>query len=152
ASIYAKAAPGFTGPLTVALTSNDGVTVHATGQISRVSERWEKYDVTLTTSNARPSAENRLVLSSNKPGTVWLGFVSLFPPTWKTRANGNRPDIMQLLADMKPGFLRFPGGNYLEGNTIQTRFDWKKTIGDITQRPGHLDDAWRYWSSDGMGL
>jgi len=59
---------------------------------------------------------------------------------------------MQLLADMKPTFLRFPGGNYLEGNTIETRFEWKKTIGDISKRPGHPDDAWRYWSSDGMGL
>ena len=59
---------------------------------------------------------------------------------------------MQLLADMHPAFLRFPGGNYLEGNTIETRFDWKKTIGDVSQRPGHMDDGWRYWSSDGMGL
>jgi alpha-L-arabinofuranosidase len=53
---------------------------------------------------------------------------------------------------MKPTFLRFPGGNYLEGNSIETRFDWKKTIGEIAQRPGHMNDAWRYWSSDGMGL
>jgi alpha-L-arabinofuranosidase len=59
---------------------------------------------------------------------------------------------MQLLADMKPAFLRFPGGNYLEGNTIATRFEWKKTIGDTARRPGHLDNAWHYWSSDGMGL
>jgi alpha-L-arabinofuranosidase len=59
---------------------------------------------------------------------------------------------MQILADMHPAFLRFPGGNYVEGNTFATRFDWKKTIGDISQRPGHLDDGWRYWSTDGMGL
>ncbi len=78
--------------------------------------------------------------------------VSLFPPTYAHRANGNRPDIMQILADMKPSFLRFPGGNYLEGNTIETRFDWKKTIGDVSQRPGHMNDGWKYWSSDGMGL
>jgi alpha-N-arabinofuranosidase len=59
---------------------------------------------------------------------------------------------MQLLADMKPAFLRFPGGNYLEGNTLATRFEWKDTIGDVAKRPGHMDDAWRYWSSDGTGL
>ncbi len=152
AAVYAKAAAGFTGPVAVAVVANDGTTI-ASAQIPRISDSWAKYDVTLTTSSAaKASAENHLVLSSNKAGTVWFGFVSLFPPTWKNRANGNRADIMQLLADMKPGFLRFPGGNYLEGNTIQTRFDWKKTIGDITQRPGHMDDAWRYWSSDGMGL
>jgi alpha-N-arabinofuranosidase len=153
ASFYAKAAAGFTGPITLSIVSNDGAASLATAQVARITDAWAKYDVTLTTTaSAKASAENRLILSASKPGTVWFGFVSLFPPTFKNRANGNRPDIMQLLADMKPGFLRFPGGNYLEGNTIQTRFDWRKTIGDVAHRPGHMDDAWRYWSSDGMGL
>jgi alpha-N-arabinofuranosidase len=58
---------------------------------------------------------------------------------------------MQLLADMKPKFLRFPGGNYLEGNTVAERFNWKETIGDVTQRPGHRS-PWGYWSTDGFGL
>ncbi len=105
-----------------------------------------------TTAKSSPSAKNRLVLSAAAKGTVWFSMVSLFPPTFNNRPNGNRPDIMRILADFKPAFLRFPGGNYLEGNTIETRFDWKKTIGDIAQRPGHMNDAWRYWSSDGMGL
>src|SRR5207245_1280576 len=83
-----------------------------------IGSAWRKHDVSLTTAaHVTPSAGNRLVLSTNKTGTVWFGFVSLFPPTWKNRSNGNRQDIMQLLADMKPTFLRFPGGNYLEGNT-----------------------------------
>ena len=68
-----------------------------------------------------------------------------------TAPNGNRPDIMQLLADMHPKFLRLPGGNYLEGDNINERFDWKKTIGDISQRPGHRS-PWNYWSTDGFGL
>ena len=72
-----------------------------------------------------------LVISTTKRGTVWFSQVSLFPPTFNNRPNGNRPDLMQLLADMQPKFLRFPGGNYLEGNTIATRFNWKETIGDI---------------------
>jgi len=153
ASFYAKAAPGFTGPLTVAITSNDGGKVEASAQVKSITGDWKKYQTTLTTANdAKASAENRLVISLARPGTVWLGMVSLFPPTFDHRPNGNRPDIMQLLADMHPAFLRFPGGNYLEGNTIATRFDWKKTLGDVAQRPGHMDDAWRYWSSDGMGL
>jgi alpha-L-arabinofuranosidase len=153
ASFYAKASAGFAGPIVVSIISTNGATTSASAQVARIGDTWAKYDVTLTTAaNVKESADNRLVLSANKPGTVWFGFVSLFPPTFKNRPNGNRPDIMQLLADMKPGFLRFPGGNYLEGNTIQTRFDWKKTIGDVSQRPGHMDDAWRYWSSDGMGL
>ncbi len=76
------------------------------------------------------------MLSANRPGTVWFGFVSLFPPTYKNRLNGFRQDTMELLAAMKPQFLRFPGGNYLEGNTFATRFDWKNNIGPIEERPG----------------
>ena len=124
----------------------------ASAQVPKLSKKWQKYEVALTTGNVAPSKENRLVISTAKPGTIWFSQVSLFPPTFKNRANGNRPDLMQLLADMQPSFLRFPGGNYLEGNTIATRFDWKKTIGDISGRPGHMNDGWRYWSTDGMGL
>ena len=53
---------------------------------------------------------------------------------------------------LKAGLLRIPGGNYLEGVTLETRFDWKKTLGPIEQRPGHQNTAWGYWSTDGMGL
>jgi alpha-N-arabinofuranosidase len=152
ASFYAKASPGFNGPLTVSIASGDGATVYAGARVPRIAGAWRKYEVALTTGKAAPSTANRLVVSAGAPGTVWFGQVSLFPPTFNNRPNGNRKDIMQLLAGMKPAFLRFPGGNYLEGNTVATRFDWKKTIGDISQRPGHRNDAWRYWSSDGMGL
>jgi alpha-N-arabinofuranosidase len=112
----------------------------------------------LTTENVPTSKDNQLVISTTKPGTffnhhgtVWFQQVSLFPPTFNNQANGFRPDIMQLLADMHPKFLRLPGGNYLEGNSIAERFDWKKTIGDISQRPGH-ESPWNYWSTDGLGL
>ena len=152
ASFYAKADKGFSGPLTVEIVSSNGATVFASAQVRRIGGEWKKYEVTLTTGKAAPSKENRLVITASKPGTIWFSLVSLFPPTFNDRPNGNRPDIMQILADMHPAFLRFPGGNYVEGNTFATRFDWKKTIGDISQRPGHLDDGWRYWSTDGMGL
>ena len=152
AMFYAKAATGFSGGMTLSIVSNDGTMTAATTQVPKLSETWQKYEATLTTGNVKAFAENKFVLSTNKPGTVWLGFVSLFPPTYRNRANGFRQDIMQLLADMKPEFLRFPGGNYLEGNTFDTRFNWKNNIGPIEERPGHMDDAWGYWSSDGMGL
>ena len=58
---------------------------------------------------------------------------------------------MEKMAAMHPQFLRFPGGNYLEGNHIKERFDWKKTIGPMVDRPGH-ESPWGYWSTDGMGL
>ena len=152
-SFYAKASAEFKGPITVELVSDEGAVVQATARIPAIAGGWKKYEaVLITTAKSSASAKNRLVLSAAAKGTVWFSMVSLFPPTFNNRVNGNRKDIMQLLADFKPAFLRFPGGNYLEGNTIETRFDWKKTIGDIAQRPGHMNDGWRYWSSDGMGL
>jgi len=152
ASFYARAGASFSGPLTVAITSTNNSTVFASAQVRQITGEWKKYEVTLTTGKVTPTKDANFAIWTSKPGTVWFSMVSLFPPTWNNRLNGNRVDIMQLLADMKPAFLRFPGGNYLEGGTFDTRFNWKITVGDISQRPGHMDDAWRYWSSDGMGL
>jgi len=151
ASFYAKAAPGFTGPVTVSLQSEDGATVYATGQISGLTTAWAPYDLTIATAQVQPTTKARLVLTVSAPATIWFSCVSLFPPTWKDQPNGFRKDLMQMLIDMHPQFLRFPGGNYLEGDTIETRFDWKKTLGPISQRPGH-QGPWSYRSTDGMGL
>ncbi|MDP8979098.1 MAG: carbohydrate binding domain-containing protein [Acidobacteriota bacterium] len=153
ASFFAKAAPDFKGPLTISIRGNDDGTVYASAQVTALTADWKRYEVTLsTTSRAPTTAKAHLLLSAGGTGTLWLSMVSLFPPTVNNRPNGNRKDIQQILADMQPKFLRFPGGNYLEGNTIETRFEWKKTIGPIWERPGHMNDAWNYWSSDGMGL
>ncbi len=83
---------------------------------------------------------------------LWFTIVSLFPPTYDNTANGLRIDLMQELAGLNPGYMRIPGGNYLEGDTIDTRFDWEDTVGPIQDRPGHFNSAWGYWSQDGMGL
>jgi len=125
--------------------------VFASATISKISGKWKKYETTLKTGSIQPTKESRFVVTTTKPGTVWFQNVSLFPPTYNNRPNGTRPDIMQMLADMQPKFLRFPGGNYLEGNTIAERFNWKQTIGDVSQRPGHRS-PWGYWSTDGFGL
>lgn len=152
ASFYAKGGNGFSGPLTVDIESNDGSTPAASATVPAVSGEWKKYTVTLKTgADAKPSKENRFVISGSSKGTVWLSGVSLFPPTFKERANGDRVDISQLLSDLGPSFLRFPGGNYLEGNTIATRFNWKEMIGPVDERPGHMG-TWSYRSSDGFGL
>ena len=151
ASFYAKRNGG-TGPLTVAIESKDGVTTYAQAQVTGVSGDWQRYSVKLTTGKGvKPTADTRFVISTKTPGTFWFNLVSLFPPTWNDRANGNRIDLMQMMVDMKPTFLRCPGGNYLEGDFIATRFDWKKTIHDLSQRPGHAG-CWNYRSSDGLGL
>lgn len=151
ASFYARAAAGFTGNVTIAIESNDGTTIYAHAGISQLAGDWRKYTVTMKTGRVTPTDKARLVLSVNRPGTIWLNLVSLFPPTWHNRPNGNRVDLMQKLADMKPAFLRFPGGNFLEGSGIADRFPWKETLGDLTNRPGH-PGCWGYRASDGLGL
>jgi alpha-L-arabinofuranosidase len=151
ASFHAKAAEGFDGAVTVSLESEDGSTVYGKAEGPRLTSEWQSCAVTLMTDKAAPISKARLVLAVDRPGTVWFSLVSLFPPTWNQRPNGNRIDLMQMLVDMKPTFLRFPGGNYLEGQTIATRFDWKKTLGKLTERPGHKG-PWGYRSTDGMGL
>ncbi len=152
ASFYAKASAGFSGPLMIAIERTDGSAAFASATVTKISGVWKKYSVTLKTGEVGAPLIGRLVISAKSPGTVWLDLVSLFPPTWRNRSNGNRPDLMQLLADMKPAFLRFPGGNYVQGRTLATRFPWQKSLGDLAERSGHLNDSWKYRSSDGMGL
>lgn len=150
-SFFAKAAPGFKGPVTASLESADGKTVFASEKVSGIGSDWKKFEAKLKTGRVPASKDNVFKLTTSTPGTLWLQNVSLFPPTYKDRENGLRPDIMQLMADMKPKFLRFPGGNYLEGNAFNQRFIWKETIGPVEERPGH-PSPWGYWSTDGLGL
>jgi alpha-L-arabinofuranosidase len=153
ASFWAKAGAGFDGPLTVSLESSDGKTTYAAAQVPRLTTQWAKYTVPVSVRGVAPNAgiTGRFVVAAARPGVFWLNQVSLFPPTYQDQPNGNRPDLMDKLAALRPGFLRMPGGNYLEGATIATRFDWKSTIGAIEQRPGH-PGPWGYRSDDGLGL
>jgi alpha-N-arabinofuranosidase len=151
ASFYAKADAGFSGPLKISLVDNDTGAAAASAVIPSLSPDWKRYNVVLTTAAVKPSAANHLALTTTRPGIFWLQLVSVFPPTYANRTNGNRQDIMELLAAMKPAFLRLPGGNYLEGDHIPERYEWKKTIGPLVDRPTH-PSPWRYHSSDGLGL
>ena len=151
-SLYAKCAAGTPGTLTVGIESSDGSAAVTKPRSFQVDTTWKKYSFRLTSGKTGPlTAKNRFVISAQNPGTFWLSQVSLMPPTYHNRPNGTRVDLMNTLAAMKPKFLRLPGGNYLEGGTIAERFDWKKTIGDISQRPGHMN-PWGYRSTDGFGL
>ncbi len=150
-SLYAKTDDAPVGPLTISLVNDNSGVVAAKATVPALSTDWKQYTVELKTGQLQTSAENHLVLSVQHAGTVWLDMISLFPPTYNNRPNGNRIDLMEKMAAMKPAFLRFPGGNYLEGDHIPQRFDWKKTIGPLVDRPTH-PSPWRYHSSDGMGL
>jgi alpha-N-arabinofuranosidase len=151
ASFFARADAGFSGRLTASIESPDGATVYARAQVRKLDGQWRQYSVELRTGPVRPTADARFVISTDDPGTFWLDQVSLFPPTFRNRPNGNRIDLMQLMAGLAPTFLRLPGGNALEGNTIADRFQWKTTIGALAARPGH-QGPWGYRSSDGLGL
>ena len=150
-TFHAKGAGGFAGPVTAALVGDDG-TEFAKATTGDVDGTWRKYSLTLsTTADVKPSAKARFVLSATGTGSVSFNLVSLMPPTYLDTPGGLRADLMKMLADLKPSFIRLPGGNYLEGNTFETRFDWKKQIGSADLRPGHLG-CWGYRSSDAMGL
>jgi alpha-L-arabinofuranosidase len=155
-SFYAKASAGFTGPLTVDLESTTG-TVWATATVATISTAWAQYSVTLTTGSSTPTtATNVLVISTKSASangaTIWFGATYLYPPSYEGDNNHLRVDLMQMLAQLKPAIFRVPGGNYLEGNTYATRFEWSNTVGAVQNRPGHYNSAWGYWSTDGMGL
>lgn len=83
--------------------------------------------------------------------TLYFSLFSLFPPTYKDRPNGLRKDLADQLEAMSPKFLRFPGGNNLEGYSVQRRWKWWKTIGPLEDRPGRPGD-WSYYNTDGLGL
>ncbi len=155
-SFFARSSRARTGPLTVDLESNSGQ-VYASSTVAGVTRGWAKYTATLRVPNGTPrSLSNRFViLTSNASAahsTLWFDIVSLFPPTYDGVSNGLRVDLMQKLGALHPGYFRVPGGNYLEGSTIDTRFEWSSTVGPIEDRPGHFNSAWGYWSQDGMGL
>jgi len=140
-----------TGPLTVSLINNKSGKVVACAKIDGVGSEWKEFPYTLTTGAIEASSDYHMAITVEHPGKLWLQLVSLFPPTYKDRPNGFRKDLMEKMAAMHPSFLRFPGGNYLEGDHINERFEWKKTIGPWTERPTH-PSPWNYWSTDGMGL
>ena len=152
-SVWAKAdKDGMAAAMKVSLVANNSGKVLASATLPALTGDWKQYSFTMKTgAGFEASSENTIVVSVDHPGNVWLQVLSVFPPTYKNRVNGNRVDLMEKMAAMHPAFLRFPGGNYLEGNTIPDRFDWKRTIGPLVDRPGHAS-PWRYHSSDGMGL
>ncbi len=147
ASFYAEGADGFTGPLKLALESADGKTTFARAEIAGISGQWQQYTLQLTTGRCKESSNNRFAIYATHSGTLRLSLVSLFPPTFNNRPNGNRPDIMEALAGLQPAFLRFPGGNFVDPG----HYEWKKTIGPLTSRPGG-DGAWGYRVTDGLGI
>jgi alpha-N-arabinofuranosidase len=152
ATFYARGNDGFAGPVTASLLTDAGDRTVVKAETGPLTGAWQKYTLTFTTpADAPTTAGARFVLSASGLGSIDFSLVSLFPPTYRDVPNGLRPDIMKLLADMHPAFIRLPGGNYAEGSRFADRFAWKTMIGPADQRPGHMG-CWSYRSSDGFGL
>jgi alpha-N-arabinofuranosidase len=149
-SFYAKV-DGDVGAITAKLISDTTGAVLATATVPTHAGDWSQYEFALTTKELVASAKNHLELTVARPGTVWIQLASLMPPTYNNRPNGLRIDLMEKMAAMHPHFVRLPGGNYLEGDTMADWYNWKKTIGPRVDRPGH-QAPWTYWSTDALGL
>jgi alpha-L-arabinofuranosidase len=148
-SFYARCSNETGGQLRATLEDQNGQVVSEAKLIDQIGQQWKQYHCTLTAK--KTTATGRLVLAYPSPGAIWLDQVSLFPQkTWKGRPNGLRPDLAEMLADLKPAFNRFPGGCYVEGNRLANAFRWKDSIGDLAERPGHWN-LWGYRSTDGLG-
>ncbi|MGM9796640.1 MAG: alpha-L-arabinofuranosidase C-terminal domain-containing protein [Parabacteroides sp.] len=119
--------------------SND---IIETQRITMEGKRWTKYQLALTSPTTDLKARLRLTMET--PGTLDLEHVSLFPRyTFNDRPNGLRADLAEALKALKPGVFRFPGGCIVEGTTIETRYQWKNTVGPVENRPININ-RWNY--------
>jgi alpha-L-arabinofuranosidase len=150
-SFYARIANGFSGPMSARLESANGSQTYAQASFNGLSPNWQRFTATLTPTAT--DANVRLTVSISQTGTISLTAVSLFPNgTFHNRTNGLRADLASSLAGLRPSFLRYPGGNFIESWNVTNAVRWKKTVGDLALRPGHWNDSWGYWSTDGFGL
>ena len=122
------------GPKTIRATLTDAAGHEiGSGKLEGFESGWKRYETIIRANATAEKAQLNLFVDGT--GYVDLDMVSLFPvDTWKGRPNGLRKDLVQLLYDMHPGFVRFPGGCIVEGRTLLTRYRWKTTVGDIAER------------------
>ncbi len=140
--------------------SMDEDQVHTAAEITVDSKEWKKYEVVMTSAVTDPKATLRVFL--NSPVTVDVEHVSLFPvDTWNGRRNGLRKDLAQALYDLEPGLFRFHGGCIVEGTDLDTRYNWKNSVGPVENRPLN-ENRWQhtfrhryypdYFQSYGLGF
>ena len=132
-SFYATNPDGGIKRVIAQLVDANGKVVADTA-ISTASKDWQHYTKTFVANSTEEKARLKIIFEG--AGSLDLDIISLFPTaTWKGRENGLRKDVVQLLADLKPGFLRFPGGCIIEGRTLAERYQWKNTLGQPDSRP-----------------
>ena len=110
--------------------------------------KWTRYEAELVAKGNDGKGQLRLLADGK--GQLTFDVVSLFPPTYRNRQNGLRPELAGLLNDLHPKFLRFPGGCFVEGQeSPDNAFRWERTIGPVEQREGHWNVNWGYRTTDG---
>ena len=142
----------YQGSVMATLCSKDGSQLYAETVVGNfgVGKGWKKYEAMLTANDNDPQAQ--FVLVFDGVGQVQIDMVSLFPPTFKNRENGMRPDLANMLWQLHPKFMRFPGGCFVEGQeSPDNAFRWERTIGPIEEREGHWNVNWGYRTTDGLG-
>ena len=152
-SFWAKTDGSLDGRMCVELQNDSKENIGSEEFEVNLTDDWQKFTLQLTATSS--SAKGWLALKGLEPMVVYLDVVSLMPPTYNDRPNGCRRDLAEMLAMLHPTFVRFPGGCYIEGTWRDgqtNRFEWKKTIGPIEERPGHWNVNWGYRVSDGLGL
>jgi alpha-N-arabinofuranosidase len=129
---YRQPTPGIS--IRVELVDSNGDVIGKTSlEPSQKNNQWQYQEVSFTSSKTDPKANLQIWFDGE--GTIDVDMISLFPTdTWKGRKKGLRADMVQTLADLKPGFIRFPGGCIVEGFDLSQRFQWKKTVGPIESR------------------
>ena len=146
---YARAASGFSGNIAAALESATGGTAYAQSTVSGLTTSWQHFTLSLVPNTTDPNA--RLTLRISQAGSVYLDFVSLFPAqAFNNRTNGLRPDLANMLVNLKPSFMRFPGGSWVDGTSLANAYHWKPTIGDPANRTPR-NDLWGYMVDNGLG-
>ncbi|WP_276485739.1 alpha-L-arabinofuranosidase C-terminal domain-containing protein [Paraflavitalea pollutisoli] len=130
--MYRQSTPGIT--LTVQIFNQTGKPIAKTTiSPNAVSGEWQEQSINLTADDT--TSKGRLVIWFDGQGKLDLDMISLYPSdTWKKRSHGLRADMVQSLADLKPGFVRFPGGCIVEGTDLNERYQWKHTIGPLNER------------------
>jgi alpha-L-arabinofuranosidase len=131
-SINARISDGSNIKIKTELLDSEGVLI-GSNEATELTTSWQKYQATIKASATDSNARLRIMFSGK--GSADIDMVSLFPAdTWKGRPGGMRKDIVQMIADLKPGFVRFPGGCIVEGRDLTNRYQWKTTLGPVEER------------------
>lgn len=139
-SAFIRAKGEYKGQIMVTLLEGDRILGRTF--VDNLTDEWTKYEKEITAVSSAKNATVKITVLDAMEGSLDFDMVSLFPQnTWMNRKNGLRADLVQMLKDLHPGFLRFPGGCIIEGHSLSNRYSWKDTVGPVEARK----ENWNRW-------